>query len=399
MAALVQSFPQHSSTITMLQTRPSSSSGAFQSGSQIQSHQQQSRPSQISRNVYSTTVGSMGPSSYRGHTSLAPVAPYAFTSTPNLGNGGNPLRQNPSTPHLRHESRTSSAPTVSIDGGAGQVGAASRQRYPASASISTSSSSSSSNAATLGQQAASKDDSAILTTARSGELAPRPASTINLVPTAPNLPPPTLSSTAKPSPDRYRRVQRRADANVPISSVQQPGLHGGSALPSGSGMATIGHLYQHPSHSASSPSLSTYQPHRRSPSPLGSNSAGFSTNRQSGQDGGFSADDMNTYPQSTAESAKKSRRRSVGSFDTGDIAGTVGDTRGEVNTAPKPGYSADTNSFQPDQKGMLGSQSTQHPPSHRRNGSAESGSHARGSPRPSSVSSVWPAYGCFQLDF
>ncbi len=397
MAALVQSFPHHSSTVTMLQTRPSSSSGTFQTGSQLQPHQQSSRPSQISRNVYNTTVGGMGTSSYRGHTSLAPVAPYAFTSTPVLTTGGNPLRQNPITPHLRQENRTSSAPIIPNNNAPGQSVAASRQRYPACASISTSSSSSSSNAATSGQQTTSKDDSSLPTTSRSGEVAPRPASTINLITTTPILPPPTLASTAKPSPDRYRRVQRRAEANTPITSMHQPGLHGGSAFPSGSGVATVGHLYQHPSQSTSSPSLSTYQPYRRSPSPLGSNAAGFSTAGQPGQGGILSADDANLYRQSNPEHVKRSRRRSIGSLEAGDIASTVEDSHGHANTVMKLGSSVDTNAVRQDQKGMLGPPSTPLPgSSHGRSGSVESVSPGHTIPRPSSVSTALAARGLLE---
>ncbi|KAI9878833.1 MAG: bud neck involved protein [Pleopsidium flavum] len=386
MAALVQSFPQHSSTVTMLQTRPSSSSGTFQTGSQIQPHQQSSRSSQMSRNVYNATVGGMGTSSYRGHTSLAPVAPYAFTSTPILSNGGNALRQNPITPHLRQENRTSSAPVIPNSVTPGQIVTASRQRYPASASICTSSSSSSSNAATTVQQTASRDDSSLPTMPRSGEVAPRPASTINLITTTPILPPPTLASSAKPSPDRYRRVQRRTEANTPITSIQQPGLHGGSAFPSGSGMATVGHLYQHPSQSSSSPSLSTYQPYRRSPSPLGSHAAGFSTASQPGQGGISSADDTNLYRQSTLEQAKRSRRRSIASLEAGDISSAVDKSHGQAKSVSRLGSTVDTNAFRQDQKGMLGPPSTSLSGSaHRRNGSAESGTSSYAGSQPSSA--------------
>lgn len=107
MAALVQSFPQQpSSTITMLQTRPTSSSGPFQSNNQSQLQ----RGSQMARNMYSGAGGAGGGNNthYRGQSS--PVAPYAFTTTPSLSSNGNPLRQNPTGPHLRQENRTLSAP-------------------------------------------------------------------------------------------------------------------------------------------------------------------------------------------------------------------------------------------------------------------------------------------------
>lgn len=379
MAALVQSFPQHSSTVTMLQTRPSSASGTFQSASQGQ-HPQASRPSQMSRNIYNATIGGMATSNYRGHTSLAPVAPYAFTNTPGLTNGGNPLRQNPTTPHFRQDNRTASAPVTPNNSSPTHDRGANRQRYPTCASIPTSSSPSMSPS--TGQQAPSKDDSSVLTTAMSGEAASRPASTINLVSPTPLLPPPALASSAKPSPDRYRRTQRRSEAHTPLSSIQQPGLHGGSAFPSGSGMASVGHLYQHPTQSTSSPSLSTYQPYRRSPSPLGTTSTGFSN---VGQGGVVSVDDTNLYRQPTSEQAKRSHRRSVGSFE----ASVAEDFKHYTLYESKLGLTSEP------QKGILGDPVTPLPPSsHSRNGSGDSVTSGVLNPSPPSVSTAYPLLAC-----
>ena len=385
MAALVQSFPQHSSTVTMLQTRPSSASGTFQSASQGQ-HSQTSRPSQMSRNIYNATLGGMATGSYRGHTSLAPVAPYAFTSTPGLTNGGNPLRQNPTAPHLRQDNRTSSAPIVPNNTNPSQGGGANRQRYPACASISTPSSSASSNAPTAGQQAPSKDDFSVLTTSRSAETTSRPASTITLVSPIPPLTPPALASPVKPSPDRYRRTQRRSEGHSPITSIQQPGLHGGSAFPSGSGMASVGHLYQHPTQSTSSPSLSTYQTYRRSPSPLGTNMTGFSTVAQGGV---ASVDDTNFYRQPTSEQVKRSHRRSVGSFDAGNNTSVAEDLKNYTLYESRLGLSSDAHASRQDQMAKLGPSVTPVPSSsHSRNGSADSGTSGNLNPSPSSVSTA-----------
>jgi len=382
MAALVQSFPQHSSTVTMLQTRPSSASGTYQSASQGQ-HLQASRPSQMSRNIYNATIGGMATSSYRGHTSLAPVAPYAFTSTPGLNNGGNPLRQNPTTPHLRQENRTSSAPLTPSNNTPNQGPGANRQRYPACASIPTASSHSSSNPTTASQQTPSKDESSLSTTARSGDASPRHASTINLSTTTPLLPPLTLASPAKSSPDRYRRTQRRGEGHTPLSSIQQPGLHGGSAFPSGSGMASVGHLYQHPTQSTSSPSLSTYQSYRRSPSPLGTTSTGLSF---VGQGGVVSVDDSTFYRQPTSEQAKRSHRRSVGSFDAGNNASVAEDIRNYALYELKLGLSNDPHAPRHDQKGP--SVTPLPPSSHSRNSSVDSVALGIHDPTSTSVSAV-----------
>ena len=79
MAALVQSYPQQSGTITMLQTRPSSSSGMLPQG---QSQSQSYGGSQGQRNSFYGNSGPIGgQQAYR--TNSGPIQPYAFTSTPN----------------------------------------------------------------------------------------------------------------------------------------------------------------------------------------------------------------------------------------------------------------------------------------------------------------------------
>ena len=136
MAAMVQSFPSPTSTMTMLQTRPSSSE-AFQSGSQGQQHQ---RNSQVPRNIYNTSVGGMAAGSYRGHTSTSPVSPYGFSSPPMLPNSSNPLRQHPTaTPPPRLENRAASAPSVPLAQQASQPtsSGANRPRPPVVNTIST----------------------------------------------------------------------------------------------------------------------------------------------------------------------------------------------------------------------------------------------------------------------
>ena len=215
MAALVQSYPQQSGTVTMLQTRPSSASGILQSSSQAPPHQYNPNLSQVQRNSFHGIHNGMA-SNYRGLTSVEPIAPYAFTRTPALVSG----QRTQSGPHLRAEQRSSSALGVpTYDSGA----VTNRSRYPAPASISTTSSSSSSDLSALSQKASSKDDSS--STARAVNGTPQLAmatSTSSL-----SLSTPAASSAAKSSPDRYRRPNnRRAESatasqqsNSPVSSM------------------------------------------------------------------------------------------------------------------------------------------------------------------------------------
>ncbi|RDW90253.1 uncharacterized protein DSM5745_02028 [Aspergillus mulundensis] len=203
MAALVQTIPQQSSAVPVLQTRPSSSSGAFTTSQSLQ--QTNSRNSAMSWNTYNT-AGNSG--SYRpGHQV---VAPYAFTSTPNHSNSSNVQNRQSWSPSLRPEHRTSSAPSVpQLPANAALVGNHSRPvHYTAAGSVSTSSSNSSV------QSHMSKDDTAIPSRQPRGDPSIRPLSTANLPsPTPPfmNISSPTVS---RPSPDRYRRGNRRSDASA-----------------------------------------------------------------------------------------------------------------------------------------------------------------------------------------
>jgi hypothetical protein len=139
MAALVQSFPQPSSTSTMLQTRPSSASGMLQTSQNQMSHYGQTSANSH-RNSYQNL--SAGSNTYRGHTTNGPIAPYAFTSTPALTG----YRQ-PQAPFFKQDQRTASAPAgVPTMNALGQGGHR-LTRYPAPVSVSTTTSSSSSEAA------------------------------------------------------------------------------------------------------------------------------------------------------------------------------------------------------------------------------------------------------------
>ena len=365
MAALVQSFPSPSSTITMLQTRPSSSD-AFQTGPQGQQHQ---RNSTIPRNIYNTSVGGMASGNYRGHTSTPPISPYAFTSTPVTPSGGNPLRQHPTTPHLRQENRTTSAPAMPFTQQTAPLSAATnRPRLPAVNTLPLDLG----NAFSPQQRMGSQDDTSVMTpTTKINN--PRPLSSIELNP--PSLAtPPSFTTTAKPSPDRYRRNNRRPETQgSPAATATQ----GGSALPSGSGMATVGHLYNNPTHSSSTPSLSTCPSYRRSQSPLS----------HSGSDGSsatlISSDDMNIPKQSTSEQAKRYRRRSISSLEAKEFTSQPF----EAPSALPKTYAAMLASPAPqERKENRGPATLQGPSSsHGRQGSSESTSTGRSNSRPPSV--------------
>ncbi|KAI0439592.1 hypothetical protein F4803DRAFT_31865 [Xylaria telfairii] len=85
MAALVQTYPQQSGTVTLLQTRTPPATGIMPSTSQGHSSQTYGNHQ---RHVYHGSSGSVaGQAGYRSGT-VAPIQPYAFTSTPSLANSG-----------------------------------------------------------------------------------------------------------------------------------------------------------------------------------------------------------------------------------------------------------------------------------------------------------------------
>ncbi|KAI0969228.1 hypothetical protein F4678DRAFT_481241 [Xylaria arbuscula] len=84
MAALVQTYPQQSGTVTLLQTRPGSTTGIMPGTPQGHPGQTYGNPQ---RNVYHGSLGNIGgQAGYRSGT-VAPIQPYAFTSTPSLTTG------------------------------------------------------------------------------------------------------------------------------------------------------------------------------------------------------------------------------------------------------------------------------------------------------------------------
>lgn len=372
MAALVQSFPSPTPSLTMLQPR-SPSAEAFQAGAPSQQHQ---RGSQMPRNIYNSSVGGMAAGTYRGHTTTAPVAPYAFTSTPIPPNAANPLRQHPTPPPLRHENRTSSAPVVPLTQhfSSPDLQNLSRQRLPAINLIQQPLDFS--NVLSLSPKLGSKDDNA-LSTSNMKNLA-RPLSAIEL--NSPSLS--SLSSqseAAKPLPERYRRNHRRTEKNGQQAACNF--MPGGSAPSSGPGVTTVGHLYTNPLQSSSTPSLTSYPAFRGSPS-------SHAANEMRPQPRLSSLDDMNLPKQSISEQAKRYRRKSVSNLDVMDHPAP--ETNLHVPLRMKTSAAQLSPTASSERKDTSNPPPLQRPSSHGRHDSVGSSNSSRSASRPSSVSSPCP---------
>ena len=319
MAAMVQSFPSPTSTMTMLQTRPASSD-AFQNGSQGQQNQ---RNSQMPRNIYNTSVGGMAAGSYRGHTSTSPVSPYGFSNAPILPNASNPLRQHPTTvPPPRLENRTASAPSVPTAQQASPQNSSipNRPRPPiintASTLLGAPSSNNTSGSASIPPQPAS-----------------RPLSTADL--SLPSLQTVSYATVAKSSPDRYRRNHRRVETTGALTTPNQ--TQGGSAMPSGSGMATVGHLYTHPTQTSSTPSLTSYPSYRGTQTASSPITNDYNLGAQPRL---ASKDDLNLQRerQASTDLAKRYRRRSISSMEAKDFAIPLSEAGPPQHQGPTKSY-------------------------------------------------------------
>ncbi|KAI9782160.1 MAG: bud neck involved protein [Peltula sp. TS41687] len=303
MAALVQTIPQQTTTVTMLPPPPSSAGGAYTGGPSSSSHSHRaSRSSPLAR--YGGSIGTA--SGYRAQAAPS-VTPYTLTSTPSLSQGGNGV-QGQAAPHLRQEHRTNSAPVTT----------AIRPSTEHAASDRATGAFSHSPVPTGGRSTVSKDDLSISASQRSLLPENRPLSSLNLAQPV-SIPSTTASfSSTKPIPERYRRANRRPDA----SAVGPVPAGGRSAAPSGSGMATIGHLYDLPSPAAETPNLSSHQfagqstrlHHARSTGALGAGER-MMPHRTT------SVDDMQLYQQSKSEPAKRYRRQSTSELDRVDHVG------------------------------------------------------------------------------
>ena len=376
MATLIQSLPQPSSTITMLQTRPQSSTGGFSNGVQGQQH---ARIVGLPRNIYNSPMGSIPVAgSYRGQTPTN-VAPYAFTST---STPTNTHRQSPAAPHLSQEKRTTSAPILpyTYQPSAGTSTNVARNLQSLNLPTSTSSSSTTSSVNTSLTSTGTLDDSSI-STQRPQQNMQRPLSSIELNSASftPSVP---TASSSKPSPDRYRRAHRRVDT---VNPAPQGTSQSGSALPSGSGMATVGHLYSNLIQSSSTPSLSTYPLHRGATSPLAQTASYIPEN----QPRLVSRDDMNLQKQPSSDLAKRYRRRSISGLDAAEYNAQSAGSLTQQPPQFKSLATTPTNSSMQEQRESRVSPSSQRPiSSHDRNNSGESASSVQSQARPSSVSTT-----------
>lgn len=174
-----------------------------------------------------------------------------------------------------------------------------------------------------------------------------------------DLPSTAGHNTNKSSPDRYRRVQQRSG-----SGQSTPTL--GSAQPSGSGMAAVGHLYHHSTQSLSSPALNP---------------------------GRGSTDDFNVNRHSGSEQAKRYRRRSINSIGAADDMSNGAmypSGAGQTSSQMPRSYAAVANpNYKPERPEPRYTQQQGMRPSsaHGRNNSNESSSSSvRSSSRPRSVS-------------
>ncbi|KAJ6117298.1 hypothetical protein N7512_007023 [Penicillium capsulatum] len=260
MAALVQTIPQQTSTVPVLQTRPSSSSGTFASPS---SQAPGARLQTMSWSSYN--AGTAG--SYRaGHPV---VAPYAFP--PTSGPSANTQHRQSWSPHLRPEHRAFSAPTIPQ----GPIhpthaGANSRVPHPAAGSVMTP------NPSNSFPSYVSQDDSVLHTRQPRADQPLRPLSTANLpTPSVMNISSP--AGSVKPSPNRYRRANQRVESARSQSPASSPAM---PADDQNSGVVTA-----HP--------VLRSTPHNR----------------------GASVDDSSHGERTQPELAKRYRRRSVGNID------------------------------------------------------------------------------------
>lgn len=296
----------------------------------------------------------MGISAYRGHTAVTPIAPYAFTSTPNLTTPGQRMQNGP---HLRPEQRTSSAPGI-LDANTTN----NRSRYPAPPSVSTTSSSSS-EFSSLSQKSGSKDDSVIMGTARVVSGGARPLSTIITSGSAQSLAPVAVSSPVKASPERYRRPNnRRAESSSTSQAPAQPTTASKASMPN------VIQFYGNNVQQSTAPG--SYQNFNLQMPQISKSTTGFSP--------AFgSADDMQLKKSTAQDPTKRYRRRSIHTIDAGEYGGVsasllqqgsrqVSSANGRIDQQQHPLRSSPVVDIRPNS-------------SHGRNGSSESVSSARSS--------------------
>lgn len=293
---------------------------------------------------------------------MTPVAPYAFTSTPNLTTPGQRIQNGP---HLRLDHRTSSAPSIPD-----AITTATRSRYPAPLSVSTTSTSSS-DLSSVSQKSGSKDDSVIVGTARVVSGAARSLSNLTPSTNGQTLAPPAVSSPVKASPDRYRRPNnRRAESSSNSQATSQTPSASAASMPNV--MQFYGNSVQPTAAPGSYQNLNLQLPQ------VSKSTSGFTSSFRS-------ADDMQLNQPAVQDPAKRYRRRSIHTIDAGEFCGMsasllqqgsrqVSSANGRIDHQQHPLRSSPVVVNRP------GS-------SHGRNASSESVNSGRSHSRPNSVNS------------
>jgi hypothetical protein len=274
MAQVLAPIVQTSATITM----PYSSSDGYQNAPS-QPHHQQQRSSQMPRNQYNGHASGTG---YRG--TVAPIAPYAFSSTP----------------QLRQENRSVSAPNpqglqqqVPSHVNHARLG---HPSHPSSSSDSTVSTSGSSNRSVVNPSQVAREG-------ENRKPADSLASSITLSTSVPDLSFSVGDAPVKPSPGRYRRGAGRTDSSTSIpTGASTPTQRSSTATPTQGSQAL--------------PTLDT----------------DLSDPARPGHSRTISADDS-SIGRAGGDAAKRYRRRSFNGLDGNAIAANMGSMQvGPVTT-------------------------------------------------------------------
>ncbi len=295
-------------------------------------------------------------------TGSAPIQPYAFTTTPSL----HPAAQWQQFGNIRSSSAQAVPTLQSFE----QPNGHGRSRHIAGFSMT------SLPASAMGYTSGgSRDDSALPGTRRVAQT-PRPQSSYMSGSAAQVSF--TQATPVKLPPERYRRpAPRPADSSSsPVQQAHPPS----SAPPSGSGMATVGHLYN----SRGTPEPRLNAPRTKAPALTKRPNSFY------GPVPGSAVDDIQLYRQPAQQAAKRIRRRSMPALDSADYPNPL-----TPHTFKQPEESSRLEPLSPPQgadkdqktvRGAAANAATDGAP-HAGNGSSESLVSSRSSnSRPSSVS-------------
>lgn len=317
MAQVLAPIVQTTGTITM----PYSSSDAYQNASS-QPHHPQQRSSQMPLRNQSHN-GYAGGTGYRGTS--APIAPYAFSSTPQL-------RQD-----NRSVSSSQAAQPLPTHINQARLG---HPNHPSSSSDSTVSTSGSSNRSLANPPQIPKDDS----DARKSDGL---LSTLSFSTPAPDLSLSVGGAPAKPSPGRYRRSPDRTDSSNSIPTGASTPTQRSVAAPN-AGLVTPQHAPQ-------------------------ANEAGLTAPTKSGHNRASSADDSNLARAGGIDAARRYRRRSFNGLEADTLVSNMAALQIQPVAAQATAASMTTNTARPVSSGRQGSRpNSSH--SHDRQGSAGSAS-------------------------